>query len=289
MRIELWAGLVHTRALPESDFDPGNGAFVNVVAPARDPATFEAAARRALEAKGLAYVSAEHVKSFERRLEGGQYSAELVELAVDAAATGTVGIGTPHVYPADAPDADMDWTAKELLRDAEKETNLVDLSRVEGFDTLRGYVVGIGSDLLVLHEVSNDITLDGHSILRLGDVADVLALDEEHFAAHALKLLGLEPSRPHVDVTSLESVFRSLAEREELATIALEKVAPDVAYIGRVERVESNGVLLGLIGPDARWGKADFYAFSEITRVSFGGRYEAALLMVARDTERADD
>ena len=72
-------------------------------------------------------------------------------------------------------------------------------------------------------------------------------------------------------------------------TIALEKVAPDVLYIGKVERVEDRGVFMRLIDPDALWREAEFYEFGEITRVNFGGRYEAALLLVARDKENAED
>ena len=289
MRIELWTALVQVRGVEGSEIDPGDCAFVNVVAPARDAPSFELVARKALEASGLEYVSAESVESFEHRLDGGRYTAALVELAVDAAASGVPEVGTLHLYPADEPDADVEWTNAELLREAQRETEFVDVSRVDAFDSLSGYVVEIGTDLFVMQNVSDDITLDGYAVLRLGDVSAVSARGDEHFSGHALTLLGLEPTKPGLDVRDFETVLRSLRDRDELVTIALEKVAPDVLYIGKVERVEDRGVFMRLIDPDALWREAEFYEFGEITRVNFGGRYEAALLLVARDKENAED
>jgi hypothetical protein len=288
MRIELWTALIQIRALEGSEIDPDEGAFVNVVAPARDAPSFELAAREALTASHFEYVSAESVESFAQRLEGGRYAAELVELAVDAAATGEPQVGTLHVYPADAPDADVEWTSTERLREAQRETELVDVTRVDAFDSLSGYVVEVGSDLFVIQNVSDDVTLDGYSVVRLGDVSKIIARGDEHFAAHALSLLGLEPAEPDLNVPDFETILRSLRDRDELVTIALEKVAPDVVYIGKVERVENSGVFVRLIDPDALWRDTEFYDFGEITQVSFGGRYEAALLLVARDKESAE-
>jgi hypothetical protein len=287
-RVELWTALVQVRALEGSELEIDDGAFVNVVAPARDPPTFELAARQALAASALEYVLAESLEPFERRLADGRYAAELVELAIDAAATGGPQVGTLHVYPADAPDADVEWTSEKRLREAEQEAEIVDVTRVDGFDSLCGYVVEIDSELFVVENVSDDVTLDGYSVVRLGDVSEVGARRDEHFAGRALTLLGLRPTKPDLDLRDFERVLRSLRDRDELVTIALEKVAPDVVYIGKIERVESSGVFVRLIDPEAGWREAEFYEFREITCVSFGGRYAAALLLVARDREEQE-
>jgi hypothetical protein len=286
MRVELWVGLVHVRALPAAEVDEGDGAFVTVVAHARDAGEFEERAREAVASEGFDYLDAESVDPLAQRLESGRYAGELVELAVDAAAAGETAVGTFHVYPADAPDAGTEWTSEERLRDARANGELVDVDRFGADDSIGGYVVDITDELAVLHELSNDITLDGYSVVRVRDVEDVAPRGDDYFGARALQLLGLDPVTPNLDASSVSSVLRGLQQQDELVTIHVEKVAPDVVYIGKVERVEDVGVLLRLIGSDAEWLEPTFYDFREITRISFGGRYEAALLMVARDREQ---
>ncbi len=285
-RVELWTGLVHVRALPDSELDPGDGAFVHVVAPAQNASTFEAAARSALAAKGFEYLSASRVEAIERRLA---IVGVLLEIALEAAATGKTAIGSPHVYSADAEDADVDYTVEERLRDAEREEVLVDVVRVEDFHNVRGFVVDVGNDLVVIHRMAHQITLDGYSIVRLRDVIDVVSLEESHFASRALTLLGMTPAKPSIIVTNLESVFLTLADGQEVATIACERVDSDVFNVGEIQRVETDGVLLRRISTNAKWQDIEFYEFREITRVNFGGRYEAALLMVARESEQQSD
>jgi hypothetical protein len=102
------------------------------------------------------------------------------------------------------------------------------------------------------------------------------------FAEKALKLSGRRPpKKPRIKIDSIEELLLSSCRNSPLVTIHREKVDPGVCWIGRVLKVGKERVLFLEINPDAVWKrKPSAYKLSEITRVDFGGEYEAALWRV---------
>jgi hypothetical protein len=58
---------------------------------------------------------------------------------------------------------------------------------------------------------------------------------------------------------------------------------PSVCYIGTVASLTEKTVTMRMIDPDARWADAKRLRFENLTKVEFGGGYEEALAMVAKD------
>jgi len=92
------------------------------------------------------------------------------------------------------------------------------------------------------------------------------------------------PKKPHVSVASIEELVSSAGRVFPFVTIHREKVNPSACWIGRILGIEHGRVSLLEISPDATWeDKPSTYQLKEITRVNFGGDYENALNLVAKD------
>lgn len=148
-----------------------------------------------------------------------------------------------------------------------------------------GYVVGLGSELVMLHRLSDRIDLDGFEILRLRDVTAF----REDFAERAFYTYALEMKREEaraptgVDLTDIASAVRSVDESQSLVVIHREVLAPDEAAVGKVRATLSSGVRLHWMTPTAEWAEDEtLYRYASITRIEFGGEYEETLAAVAK-------
>ena len=171
------------------------------------------------------------------------------------------------------------------LKGAMRSGRLVRFSRRFEEGTVRGYVLDIGPRFFLLALMSDRVWFDGFECFRIGDVKKLTPDNYARFAETALKKRGeRKPKKPRVSVKNVEELLRSAAKAFPLVTIHREKFNPDVCWIGRVVGVGAGRVSLLEIGPDAKWEDSPTeYRLSEITRVNFGGDYEAALYLVGGD------
>ncbi len=169
-----------------------------------------------------------------------------------------------------------------LLIAAMGERRLVRLSRRFEEAQVAGYVIAVGPGLVLLALVNGSIRLDGYECFRLSDVTAVETDPFADFIEAALKARGQKlPNVPPVSVDSIEALLVSAGKAFPLVTVHLEKTDPDVCWIGKVLEVDDGKVSLREIGPDAVWEPIPAaYLTQEITRVDFGGDYEAALFLV---------
>jgi len=168
------------------------------------------------------------------------------------------------------------------LIEAMRERRLIRLSRPFEPAPATGYVVAVGPGLVMLAVVSDSIRLNGYECYRLSDVSAVESAAHAEFIEAALEARGQPlPGRPKVSVDSIEDLLTTAGEAYPLITIHLEKADPEVCWIGRVLEVIDGHVALREIGPDAVWESLPVaYPLQDITRVDFGGDYEAALFLV---------
>ena len=154
--------------------------------------------------------------------------------------------------------------------------------------SVRGYVLDIGPKFFLLALVSDRIWFDGFECFRVRDVRGLRPDPHAHFAESALrKRRERMPKKPRVSVASIEELLLSASRVFPLVTVHREQVDPDVCWIGRILSVERGGVSLLEISPDASWEeKPTCFRLGEITRVNFGGDYEAALHLVAETQNR---
>ena len=180
---------------------------------------------------------------------------------------------------------------REQLEAAARDGVLVSLERA-AFDDAEdlGFVVGVGEALVALERVSESIRLDGVSILRLDDVSDLEAPHAHaDFVTSALRLRGetrREMRSPDLD--SWAAVLRSIAltsdaPRGDPPLVALHEEGDDEApcRIGVVTRVGEATLEMVEIDPDADWATQPTEVdLAALTRIDFGGAYEAALRLV---------
>jgi hypothetical protein len=150
---------------------------------------------------------------------------------------------------------------------------------------LTGYVVGLGSDFVAIQVQSNEITLNGYTVLR---VKDITLIEEKpewcDFYVEALKLRGYTPSRPvGICLDGVVSVLESINRNYPLLTVHREGIIRDECAIGRVENLTAKTLILQWLTPGAKWdGYSPRYKLKTITKIDFGDLYADALARVAQ-------
>jgi hypothetical protein len=133
--------------------------------------------------------------------------------------------------------------------------------------------------------VSDRIWFDGFECFRVGDVRDLRPDPHRAFVESALQIRGEQiPAKPPISVASIEELLLSASQEFPLVVVHCEEVDPDVCWIGRILSVKRGRLSLLGISPEAEWHeKPEIYRLDQVTRVSFGGDYEAALHLVGGD------
>ena len=150
---------------------------------------------------------------------------------------------------------------------------------------VRGYILDVGQKFFLLAVVNDHIWFDGFECFRVEDVSDLRPDPYGAFAESALQIRGERiPKMPGVNIASIEELLLSVGREFPLVTVHREKISPDVCWIGRILSIDQGRVQLLEINPDAKWEEnPEIYRLSQITRVSFGADYEAALHLVGGD------
>jgi hypothetical protein len=172
------------------------------------------------------------------------------------------------------------------LRSALNAGRLVRLGlAAEPKENFYGFVVGLSDAMVLLHDMEpNLVTFDGYSAIPLTEVRQVHVMDDhDRFLERALALQGAVPApQPDVLLADLPGLLSSVNSHFPLLALHLDRRAPGRCFIGRIAEIKKRSVRLREISPAARWEPDPYkYPLRDITRVSFGGAYEAALWMVA--------
>ncbi|MBD8058082.1 hypothetical protein IC607_03765 [Cellulomonas sp. JH27-2] len=174
---------------------------------------------------------------------------------------------------------------RERLEYAQARGLLVNVRRwIPRSDRIDGFVVTIGTHWVVLQRLSDRVTFDGWTLLRLKDVQAVsIEVDADAFEIKALKARGQwPPVSPDLDADDVADAIRSAARMSPLVTVHDEFARPDVCWIGAVRSVGSRKVHLVEVSPRARWAKdRSRFALADITRLDVGAGYEEALYLAA--------
>lgn len=147
-----------------------------------------------------------------------------------------------------------------------------------------GYVIGRSDELLLLQKMSDRIDLDGYEILRMRDVSGIEStFDNSGFYRRALGLKQKKPDQLNeIDLSSLSRAIETISERYPLIVIGRERAAPGEVSIGRLKALRKLGFSLQWMTPNAELlSDAEFYRYSSVTRLEFGGEYEQTLALVA--------
>lgn len=283
---ELWIGLADvapTAANTDEDFDGYAGAYVQAFAIADEEADFLERVREALERLDLELLELTDAEPVADVLDRTSLSNELTAVAIEAARTGEVQLGTFHLYPWEDDHSDS-LAARETLAAALESESLVSVaSSAEPDVTYRGFVVGLGASWVLLHWLDSSVRLDGYVALPLEEVeeVDVLTADDS-VAVAALELRGVRPvALSEVALDGLPSLLASIDRSYPLVSVHRARASPDMFVAGRVAQLGEESFILRHVLPNGRWGDSGGYRYDEVTRVDFGGDYEDALALVA--------
>lgn len=173
----------------------------------------------------------------------------------------------------------------EDLQAAQADGAAVELRREELDEDRMGWVVGLGEEWVLLHQVSDRIWLDGYLAMRLEDIDAYRRLDEvdDGFVPRALALREQRPAVPDgVELGSLPSLLRSLGQRFPLVSLLFERDEEPYAVIGRIEDVSDTEVTVVPMTTSATFeDEREVLDFTEITSVVADAEYERALALVA--------
>jgi hypothetical protein len=140
------------------------------------------------------------------------------------------------------------------------------------------------SDLLTLISPLDDerFELNGYTVIRNSDVRRWRPVGEDSFCVQALKLKGIKPTRKRgLSLASWPDLLKTANELFPLITISRERIDRNACQIGRLRSTNRVSFELKEIDTSASWDDCNRYRFSDLTRVDFGGGYEAALARVA--------
>ena len=146
-------------------------------------------------------------------------------------------------------------------------------------DDVLGFVVSVGEHWVVLQSLVEAVYVDGIDIVRIEDVTSVEEDCEGGFVERAVASLG----RPKVDFNLPEdadtkNLLRAAADHSSLICVYLEAEDDNPLLIGHLERLGERKFDIELINPRGAWDvETSRWAYKDVTRVTFGGRYEAAL------------
>jgi hypothetical protein len=149
---------------------------------------------------------------------------------------------------------------------------------------LVGIPIALGRSWLVLCPVNDLMSFDGFTALRLSDITAV----KRKFPKRSFYVNALQSQRatlPHLrrlDLDTESSVLISAQRWFSLLVVDREIANAGAAEVGGVLRASRNKITMRLMDLDATWiEQSETFFTREITRVTFGSRYEEVLAAMA--------
>lgn len=167
------------------------------------------------------------------------------------------------------------------IKKAIGETLYLDVYRTKYDDTaVFGTIVLESKEFLCIKKIDEDGTYDGFSVVRRADVTQFVMGGKNRNKVQQLALEKSESvSVPEMDLTSLSSVIGSLSSQYGALSIYTESDDPDSYYIGKVNEVDDEYILLDTYGTEEDLEMSQMlFDLTLITRIDIDGKYENDLI-----------
>lgn len=154
----------------------------------------------------------------------------------------------------------------------------------ESCPEIEGQVLSCSDSIVCVAVLDDRVRFNGIDIFHRDQISEVdLPAPHADFYQTALRLRGdARPETPPVDLTSMRRVLETVSEISPLIVIHREVEEPEVCEIGQIKSFGEDTFQLREIDPDAAWDEGTTeLRYDDVTRVSYGGEYEAALALVA--------
>lgn len=171
---------------------------------------------------------------------------------------------------------------RELRKSSGK---LIEIRRhIKGTKNTCGFVVDFTPEIILFHSLDWDtFRLNGYTAILDADIKDFRVFDRSTYWQHrAVKHYQLEPTPlPTVSIASLSALLSTVAAQFPFVTVHRERINPDVCYIGPLAKLSRETFTIEDLNYYAEWTGPRRIRFKDLTRLDFGGGYEAALAATA--------
>lgn|GEM_PF-799381 len=188
------------------------------------------------------------------------------------------------VAPKNSVDDDETDLVMNGLRRAQYQNRPVTVVRkkLRKAQKIRGFVMSVGDQWVLLAQLEDGIYLDGWVALRIADITSVkVKRSEAKYVIRSIQAIGQWPPRlpPRpVDLDEIASLLKSAQDCGPLLGLQCEAKDSIALVIGRPLRIQKGSISLLDIDPQGRWWrKPRTWEFEEITQVRIHGRYQVAL------------
>ncbi len=166
----------------------------------------------------------------------------------------------------------MNKTEKtELIRKCRDTGDIIRIiSRLQGADNCLYYPQDV-NEKMFLGQREKDFSLDGYDIIKFSQIKKVEMQDGLHRTINAWKGTAEQVSPPDVDISSWQTVFRSLSRLEGLIIIQ-DEVAEQFA-MGRVRKAYKTHLIFDNVDGWGEWQDPLEIPYPTVTRVSWATKY----------------
>lgn len=176
---------------------------------------------------------------------------------------------------------------RDFLESARANGTLVEL-QLEAPDasTLLGWVVGLGEEWVVVHQVNDGLWLDGYVAVPLATVDAYRDRDatDDGFVRLVAAARGYGPAEPSgLDASGTAELLASLTTGSALVSLDFADDESLFSEIGELVSADAETATLRTIGTDARWQGLEDVALAGLRGVTVGDGYLEALAIAARD------
>ncbi|MEO8459783.1 MAG: hypothetical protein ABI451_04585 [Dokdonella sp.] len=147
-----------------------------------------------------------------------------------------------------------------------------------------GFVIGLSREYCLIAEVGDSMRFDGYVAVAIADLSLAETDPSAEFVLKALALRNEELAIPKdFELTDWTTIARSAAKIAPLLSLNMvEDDEGEVSYVGQLVGVESEGLILRELDPNAAWyPDTGGYEFESIGSIGFGNGYLDALWQVA--------
>jgi hypothetical protein len=174
---------------------------------------------------------------------------------------------------------------RKVLRAAAGSDGVVEIWHRESRSYDCAQIIEVGRNFVSYLEIDTDsMTYCGPTVLRLRIVDKVVArLHDGNFIPLGLRLLGrVRPAVPAIRLDKIAHAIVDLSTRSQIIEIRCADIMTNACWLGRVEEISGNEVLLTECRPRGRWSvKKLRFPLVQINKVTINSGYADALLLVA--------
>ena len=176
------------------------------------------------------------------------------------------------------------------LKPKRNATPLVEIWRTYDEQPWQGYLVARSEAVVVIHQVSERLDLNGYSAFNWNDIESMDEIFEEReLLERSLQIKEQTPVVPaELNVSSMKALMDSAQKQFGILLIERELVSPEEVEVGIVRLATDDTYVLRWMSEFADWINDDrAFRYADITRVEFGEEYAQTLLAVARARDEA--